>query len=84
MKITVEIKTINKLPTSPLKATAAVLLDECFVIRNVKVIETEKGMFISLPSFRGRDGKWRSVCHPITREFHDELQNAVIEAYQRA
>ena len=84
MKITVEIKTINKVPVSPLKATASVIFDEGFIVRNVKVIETEKGMFISLPSYRGRDGKWRSVCHPITREFHDILQKAVIEAYRKA
>lgn len=83
MKIKVEVKTIFKIPTSPLKATATVIFDDCFIVRNVKLIENEKGMFISLPTFRGRDGNWRSVCHPITSECREEIQNAVIAAYQQ-
>ena len=84
MKITVEIKTIFKNAKSPLKATATVVLDDCLAIKNVKLIETEeKGLFISMPSFRGRDGEWRSVCHPITPELRAELQTALIEAYRQ-
>ena len=81
MNLKVEIKAIFKNPTSPLKAIATVVLDDCFIIRNVKLIETEDATFISMPSYRGRDENWHSICHPITPEFREKLQTAVIEAY---
>lgn len=84
MKINVEVKTIFKNSTSPLKATVTVIFDDCFVIRNVKLIEGENGQFVALPSYKGRDGSWRSICHPITSEFRETLKTAVIEACQQA
>ena len=83
MKTEVEIRTIFKNTNSPLKATANVVFDGCFVIRNVKLIDNGNGMFISMPSFRGRDGVWRSICHPINSECREQIQKAVIEAYQQ-
>jgi len=83
MKFAVEIRTIYKNTQSQLKATARVVFDDCFVVHNIKVIETEKGLFISMPSFR-RNDDWVNICHPITTDFHKELQDAVISAYQEA
>lgn len=83
MKINVEIKTIYKLSSSPLRATAVVILDDCFMIHNVKVVDTGNGPFVSMPSFKGRDGQWRSICHPMTNEFRQEIQKKVLEAYQK-
>jgi len=83
MKLNVEVRTIYKNTNSPLKATANVIIEDCFVIRNVKIIDNGNGMFISMPSFRGRDEKWRSVCHPITSECRENIQKAVIEAYEQ-
>jgi len=83
MKITVEMRTIYKNTDSPLKATANVIFDDCFVVHNVKVIETENGAFISMPSFRGRDENWHSICHPINSDCRKEITDAVIAAYQK-
>lgn len=85
MNLSVEVRTIFKNTNSPLKATANVIIDDCFVIRNVKLIDNDNGSgpFISMPSFKGRDGNWRSVCHPITAECREQIQNAVVEAYQQ-
>ena len=86
MNIRVEIKAIYKNTESPLRAVASVFLDECFVIRNVKVIETdaEEGPFISLPSYRGRDEQWHGVCYPVTSAFREEMKEAVLAAYYNA
>ena len=81
MKIEVEMKVVYKRDTHPVKAVAVVILDDSFAIHNVKVVDNGSGPFISLPSQRGRDGKWRSVCHPMNNEFRKELQEKVLEAY---
>ncbi|MCU0651594.1 MAG: septation protein SpoVG family protein [Candidatus Omnitrophica bacterium] len=37
-------------PDKKLKAYATVTFDNCFVVRNIKVIEGTKGVFIAMPS----------------------------------
>jgi stage V sporulation protein G len=67
-----------------MKAAANVVIDECFIIRNVRLIDNGNGMFISMPSYQDRNGVWHSVCHPITPACRTEIQNAVIAAYNEA
>ena len=38
-----------------LKAYATLTFDNCFVVRNVKVIEGNKGMFVAMPSRKIKD-----------------------------
>ncbi len=39
-------------PTSKLRAYATITFDNAFVVRNIKVIEGNKGLFIAMPSRR--------------------------------
>lgn len=39
---------------SKLKAYATITFDGCFVVRNVKVIEGSKGLFVAMPSERAK------------------------------
>jgi len=86
MNIRVEINTVYKNTESPLKAVASVFFDDCFVIRNVKVIETnaDDGPFVSMPSYRGKDEQWHGVCYPVSAEFREEMKTAVLAAYHEA
>ena len=69
----------------PLKATCSVTMDDQFTIHGVKVITTEKHTFIAMPSesYTDADGKekFRDVCHPITSELRQEMEDAVLAAY---
>jgi len=38
-----------------LKAYATITLDNCFVVRNIKVIEGNKGLFVAMPSRKIKD-----------------------------
>ena len=44
---------------SRLKAYATVVFDNCFIIRDLKVIDGDKGLFVSMPSRRRKDGTFR-------------------------
>ena len=52
-------------------------LDKDFVVDGVKVINSDKGPFVAMPSKSktGNDGKeeYSQICYPITKEFRDEL-----------
>ena len=60
------------------------ILDDCFLVKNVRVVEGEKGLFVSLPSRRNVKGEWVEHCFPMTKELRAKLSVAVLEAYEAA
>jgi len=66
-----------------LKAFANVIFDNEFVVRGIKVIEGQNGLFIAMPSRRGKDGQFRDIAHPINNEMRQRLEKAVIDEYHR-
>ena len=77
---------IKKTFTGPdkLRAVCSVVLDDCFLVKNVRVVEGEKGLFVSRPSRRNVKGEWVEHCFPMTKELRAKLSAAVLEAYEAA
>lgn len=65
-------------------ANASVNINGTFAIRSVKVMASTKGPFVSLPSYKTRDGEYKDICFPCTKEARQEFNSAVMEAYQQA
>ncbi|HAF08234.1 MAG: septation regulator SpoVG [bacterium] len=65
-----------------LKAFANVTFDNAFVIRGLKIIDGKKGLFISMPSRRAKDGTYRDIAHPINNEMRQKIEKVVLEKYQ--
>lgn len=82
MKIDVKIGSIR--PAGSIRATASINLNGCFAIRNVKVMESSKGMFVAMPSYKAGNGEYKDICFPITAAFRQQLNDAVINAYHQA
>ena len=66
-----------------LKAFVTVTFDHCFVIRNMKVIESDKGLILCMPSRKMPDGTFKDVAHPITVEFRSSLESKVFACYEQ-
>jgi len=66
-----------------LKAYATMVIDNCFIIRDLKIIESEKGMFVSMPSRRKKDGSFKDVAHPLNQETRQLIEDKVIEEYNK-
>lgn len=82
MKIDVKIGSIR--PDGNVRAYASVNLNDCFAIRNVKIVDSTKGLFIAMPSYKAGSGEYKDICFPVTKEFREQLNQAVIDAYQQA
>jgi stage V sporulation protein G len=67
-----------------LKAYASVTLDGVFAVKELKVVEGSRGLFVSMPARKRADGTFRELAHPVTRAMRDELQAHVLDAYRRA
>ena len=64
-----------------LKAFASITLDNCFVIRGLKIIEGAKGVFVAMPSRKRPDGTYQDVAHPINTTTRDWMEEQIIKAY---
>lgn len=70
MKITsVNVTKVEK-ENSRLKGIASVLLDDCFAIHDIRIIEGKNGLFIAMPSRRTSIGGYRDIVHPINPIVH--------------
>ena len=67
-----------------MKAKIDITIDDAFVIHDVKVIETDKGTFIAMPSKKLPNGDYKDVAHPINTETREMLQKAVLDKYNEA
>lgn len=69
--------------TGPTKAIGSVTIGHCFVVHGVRVVEGEKGLFVTMPQRKDGD-RYRDVAHPITAEMRSLMSVAVLEEYQRS
>lgn len=67
-----------------MKAKIDITIDDAFVIHDVKVIETDKGTFIAMPSKKLPNGDYKDIAHPINTETREMLQKAVLDKYNEA
>lgn len=81
MEIT-EIKVFPTRDGGRLKAYATVVFDNCFIIRDLKVIEGQK-LFVSMPSRKRKDGTFRDIVHPLNIEMRTKIEQGIIEEYNR-
>jgi stage V sporulation protein G len=65
-----------------LKAFVTITFDECFVVRGLKVIEGNEGLFVAMPSRRKRDGSFQDIAHPVHTEMRNRVEDHIIDEYQ--
>jgi stage V sporulation protein G len=65
-----------------LKAFVSMTLDNCFVVRGLKIIRGNKGLFVAMPSRRKPDGTFQDLCHPINNETRALMEEEIIRAYK--
>lgn len=83
MKITSVNVRVTEKEDSRMKGIASVLIDDCFAIHDIRIIEGEKGLFIAMPSRKTQSGEYRDIAHPITPECRKMFEDAVLDEYKK-
>jgi len=80
----VEVTEVKVFPVEEdkLKAYVTITLDDCFVVRDLKVIRGTSGLFVSMPSKKRRDGTYKDVAHPLNSETRRMIEERIIAAYR--
>ena len=71
---------------SKIKAIASVNIGRSFAIHGIKVMDSENGLFVAMPSEKyEKNGvtEYNETFHPITAKARTELNNKVLEAYEQ-
>lgn len=66
-----------------IKGLASVVLNDQLIIRGLRVMEGENGLFVGYPLdpfFKGEE--LRSITNPLTRALREHIENVVLEKYQ--
>lgn len=80
MKITeVKVYPVNE---DRLKAYASITLEDAFIIRDLKIIDGNGGLFVAMPSKKRKDGQFKDIAHPLNQETRQAIEKAVFEAYE--
>lgn len=74
---------VKKLEAGNLKAVVSIVLNDCFVIHDIKVIEGSSGLFIAMPSKKLKDGSYKDIVHPINSDARSFIKEKVFEEYNK-
>jgi stage V sporulation protein G len=66
-----------------LKAYVTITIDNCFVVRDLKVIKGNNGFFVAMPSKKRKDGTFRDTAHPLNNETREMIESKVLAEYEK-
>lgn len=66
-----------------LKAYATLVFDNCFIVRDLKIIQGDTSIFVSMPSRRRKDGSFRDIVHPLNSEMRSRVEENIIKEYNK-
>ena len=66
-----------------LKGFVDICLNDTLTIRNIRIMEGKKGLFVSMPQHRGRDGKWYDTIYCPDRRIRSEISQFILSAYSK-
>ena len=74
--------TLKPVAMNKVVAIASIVLDDAFVVHDLRVVNGDKGLFVAMPSRKLPTGEFRDICHPISSEAREELQRTVLAEFE--
>jgi stage V sporulation protein G len=66
-----------------LKAFVSIVIDDCFMVNDIKIIQGRDSRFISMPSRRKKSGDFKDVAHPLNSDTRQKLEHRILAEYDR-
>jgi stage V sporulation protein G len=63
-------------------AYASIVIDDSFIVRDLKLIDMGVKVIVAMPSKKMKDGTYRDTAHPLNHETRREIEARVLEAYE--
>ncbi len=84
----VDIMTITEVRVFPvseerLKGYATIIFDDCFIVRDLKIIHGNTGLFVAMPSKKRKDGTFKDTAHPLNNSTRKMIEERVLDEYRK-
>lgn len=79
-----DVKIVKVENDDKLRAFASMVIDGCFLVGDMRVIEGEDGYHVAMPSKRKRDGSYKDIAYPLNNEVREDLERRILLAYEQA
>ena len=66
------------------KAFASVGFDDIAAIRGIRVVEGEKGLFVTMPQSKDSEGEYHDIAFPLNGDLRKEISKTVLDEYKTA
>jgi stage V sporulation protein G len=63
---------------------ANITLMDKFVVKNLRIVQGEKGIFIGMPSNKRKNGEFIDLFFPITQEARELITEEIIRKYEES
>ena len=80
-----EITDVKVIPVDDekLKAFVSIVFDQSFVVTDIKIINGPKGLFVSMPSKKRKDGTFKDIAHPLNNQMRQYLEEKILAVYRQ-
>lgn len=80
-----EITDVKVIPVDDekLKAFVSIVFDGDFVVTDIKIIHGPKGLFVSMPSKKRKDGTFKDIAHPLNNKMRQYLEDKILAVYRQ-
>jgi len=69
-------------PKSKIKAFVDITINNSLAIKNLKVIDGSKGLFLSMPSTKNKEGGFDDIVFPINNEARKYMTDTILKEYK--
>ena len=67
-----------------LRAFVSIVFDDCFMVNDIRVIQGKDGLFISMPSRRKKNGKFKDIAHPLNSDTRQDIESQILARYKES
>lgn len=63
------------------KAFVELKLDNVLIVKGLSLVEGKKGLFLSYPASKGKDGNYYNSIYSLDKDWRKQLEEACIKKY---
>lgn len=76
---------INPSRGGKVKAFASIVVDDCFIVNDLRVMAGREGqVYVTMPGRKSRNGQVRDIAHPLDRDTREKIEQLVLQEYENA
>lgn len=80
--LNIEVKVVALDGDTAIKGLASIKIEDSIVVNNIRIIEGENGLFVTMPDQKEKDGKYKDLLTIIDDRTKDKINSEILEKYE--